>query len=286
LVEFEIGVVVGSQRSLWNLDIVAQQFRHRGTSMKRFAVAASVLSVLSISAASAYAADLAARPYTKAPPMMAAYDWSGFYIGANGGYGSSSKCWNVDNIAGAPLSPGVSEGCNRADGGLAGGQIGYRWQTGALVAGLEAQGNWADLRGSNLSAVFGPGVTNQSKIDAFGLFSGQFGYAWNNALLYVKSGVAVTDDNYKGITTGLGTAFDAGKETRAGFAAGVGLEYGFTPNWSMAVEYDHFFMFENAVTFTAVGGGALSRIDNIHQDVDLVTARINYRFGGPVVARY
>jgi outer membrane immunogenic protein len=254
--------------------------------MKRFALAASVLSVLGTSVASAYAADLAARPYTKAPPLIAAYDWSGFYVGANGGYGSSSKCWNIDNVAGVPVFPGVPEGCNRATGGLAGGQIGYRWQTGALVAGLEAQGNWADLRGSNLSTALGSDVTNQSKIDAFGLFSGQFGYAWNNALLYVKSGLAVTDDKYKGITTGLGTALDAGKETRTGFAAGVGLEYGFTPNWSLAVEYDHFFMFENDVAFTAVTGGALSRIDNIHQDVDLVTARINYRFGGPVVARY
>src|ERR1700748_131454 len=117
--------------------------------MKRLAVAASVISVLSISAASAYAADLAARPYTKAPPMMAAYDWSGFYIGANGGYGSPNTSLDIDNNFREPRSPGVAEGCNRADGGLAGGQIGYRWQTGALVAGLEAQGNWADLRGSN-----------------------------------------------------------------------------------------------------------------------------------------
>src|ERR1700720_3629558 len=99
-VRIEIGVVVGSQPSLWNLDIVAQQFRHRGTSMKRFALAASVLSVLSISAASAYAADLAARPYTKAPPMMAAYDWSGFYVGANGGYGSPRPYrWGVNIFA-------------------------------------------------------------------------------------------------------------------------------------------------------------------------------------------
>jgi outer membrane immunogenic protein len=78
---------------------------------------------------------------------------------------------------------------------------------------------------------------------------------------------------------------DAASETRVGYSAGVGLEYGFTPNWSLAIEYDHFFMIENENTFTAVGGG-LSRLDNIQQDVDLVTARINYRFGGPVVARY
>ena len=53
--------------------------------------------------------------------------------------------------------------------------------------GLEGQGNWADLNGSNVSLFF-PGFANQSGIDAFGLFTGQIGYAWNNVLLYVKGG--------------------------------------------------------------------------------------------------
>jgi outer membrane immunogenic protein len=268
---------------MWNIDIVLQQFRDRGIHMKRLVLA---VSVLGISAASALAADLPARTYTKAPLLMAAYDWSGFYVGANGGYGSASNCWNLDNVGGVPLFPGtVPEGCSRASGGVAGGQVGYRWQTGALVAGLEGQGNWADLRGSSLSNAFGAAVTNQSKIDAFGLFTGQFGYAWNNALFYVKSGLAVTSSKYQGLATATGSVFDAASQTRVGYSAGVGLEYGFTPNWSLAIEYDHFFMFENENAFTAVGGG-LSRLDNIQQDVDLVTARINYRFGGPVVARY
>src|SRR3954468_15187464 len=99
---------------------------------------ASALAGLSLAAAAtqASAADLAARPYTKAPPMIAAaYDWSGFYIGANAGYGSARKCW--DQIAG--FAPGVAEGCHDATGAVAGGQIGYRWQTGAWVFGLEAQ---------------------------------------------------------------------------------------------------------------------------------------------------
>jgi hypothetical protein len=56
--------------------------------------------------------------------------------------------------------------------------------------------------------------------------------------------------------------------------------------WSLALEYDHLFMFESDNAFTAVPGSALTRIDSIHQDVDLVTARLNYRFGGPGVARY
>lgn len=252
--------------------------------MKRLALA---VSVLSISAVSAFAADLPARTYTKAPPMMAAYDWSGFYVGANGGYGSSSNCWDLNQIGAVTLFPGnAPEGCHDATGGVAGGQVGYRWQTGALVAGLEAQGNWADLRGSSLSTALGAAVTNQSKIDGFGLFTGQFGYTWNNTLLYVKSGLAVTTDKYQGIIPATGMAFDAASETRVGYAAGVGLEYGFTPNWSLAVEYDHFFMFNNANSFTTIGASSLSRVDSIQQDVDLVTARLNYRFGGPAVARY
>src|SRR3979490_3114446 len=102
---------------------------------------------------SASAADLAARPYTKAPPMVAAiYDWSGFYIGANGGWGSARNCWDFLTPAGTFVG---AEGCHDASGGTAGGQIGYRWQTGTYVFGLEAQGNWADFKGSNVSLLPG-----------------------------------------------------------------------------------------------------------------------------------
>src|SRR3978361_2354077 len=133
-------------------------------------------------AAPAVAADLAARPYTKAPAMIAAvYDWSGFYIGANGGWGSSRSNW--DSLAPFAVGP---QGSHDADGGTVGGQIGYRWQAGTFVFGLEAQGNWADFKGSNNSTLFIPTALNSSKIDAFGLFTGQVGYAFNNALLYVK----------------------------------------------------------------------------------------------------
>ena len=130
-------------------------------------------------AAPASAADLA-NPYTKAPPPMIApvHDWSGFYIGGNGGWGSSRKCW--DSVA--PAGAFVDEGCHDATGGTVGGQVGYRWQAGTWVFGVEAQGNWADFNGSNASLAFA-GFRNQSRIDAFGLFTGQVGYAANNVLL-------------------------------------------------------------------------------------------------------
>src|SRR5437667_5266286 len=235
-------------------------------------------------AAPAAAADLAARPYTKAPPapIAAVYDWSGFYIGANGGWGSSRKCWDfVDPVLGP-----VAEGCHDATGGTAGGQLGYRWQAGTWVFGLEGQGNWADFRGSSTSLFFpGPGFSNTSKIDAFGLFTGQIGMAWNNVLLYVKGGGAVTGDRFT-VNTTLGNAVvaTAQDQTRWGGTVGAGLEFGFAPGWSAGVEYDHLFMQDKTTTFTPVVGPIFS--DRIRQDVDLVTVRVNDRWGGPVVGRY
>src|ERR1700736_537812 len=249
--------------------------------MNKFLIAASFIAVNAVSAS---AADLAARPYTKAPPPMVAaiYDWSGFYIGVNGGWGSSRKCWDFTTTTGALIAP---LGCHDATGGVAGGQIGYRWQSSAWVFGLEAQGDWADLRGSNQSLLFAP-FTNRSRINAFGLFTGQVGYAWNNALLYVKGGGAVTADRYNMTTTfGNVLAATTGDQTRWGGTVGAGVEFGFAPNWSAGVEYDHLFMGTKTTTFTDTTG-AFFTTDRIRQDVDLVTVRVNYRWGGPVIAKY
>lgn len=230
-------------------------------------------------AAPAVAADLAARPapaYTKAPIMQAAYDWSGFYIGINGGWGTSRVNWNADPFTGFA---GGDEGSHDASGGTIGGQVGYRWQMSSWVFGLEAQGNWADFKGSNLSQQF-LGQTNQTKIDSFGLFTGQIGYAWDRALFYVKGGAAVTDNKYTAFDNAGG--FDTANETRWGAVVGVGLEYAFAPGWSLGFEYDHMFMGNNDV----VSPTQNLIVDHIKQDVDLFTARVNYKFGGPVVARY
>src|SRR6202047_5221092 len=246
--------------------------------------------------APASAADLAARPYTKAPPpMMAAiYDWSGFYIGANGGWGSSRKCWNAGTFG--PFFIG-DEGCHDATGGVAGGQIGYRSQRSGWVFGLEAQGDWADLRGSQVNnAIFllTPGdVTNRSKIDAFGLFTGQVGYAWSNILFYVKGGGAVTRDVYEAITTIGGNVGARATESQWGGTVGAGLEFGFAPNWSLGVEYDHMFMGDRTIGFSSTGiipvvgpAGTLVGTDRMSQDGDVSSARISYRWGSPVVAKY
>ena len=254
--------------------------------MKRLIILAAATIAVG-AAAPAVAADLAARPYTKAPAMIPSpiYDWSGFYIGINGGGGFSHKCWDLEVNPGGPIGP---EGCHDATGGTVGGQIGYRWQAANWVFGLEAQGNWADFRGDNLSQVLvAPAFRNESRIDAFGLFTGQIGYAWNNALLYVKGGAAVTDDRYRVFAVPSGALNNATDETRWGAALGVGFEYGFAPNWSFGLEYDHLFMGSRDVTFNTLAG-VFDGTDRIRQDVDLFLVRFNYKFGGaaPLVARY
>ena len=267
--------------------------------MKKLLLGATALVAVGM-AAPASAADLGARPYTRAAPavpMMAAlYDWNGFYIGANGGWGSSRKCWDLLTRTGSFF---LAEGCHDADGGFAGGQIGYRWQAGSWVFGLEAQGDWADLTGSHVSAnpVLGLGaITNRSKIDSFGLFTGQIGYAWNSALWYIKGGAAETHDRYEDLGTLSGFAGARATETRWGGTVGVGLEYGFAPGWSIGIEYDHLFMGDRNVGLFSTGvvtglgpAGTLLVTDRIRQDVDLISARLNYHFNfgkSPVVARY
>jgi outer membrane immunogenic protein len=232
----------------------------------------------------ASAADLAARPYSKAPPpMMAAiYDWSGFYIGANGGWGSSRKCWDATTPAGVFVA---AEGCHDATGGVAGGQVGYRWQSAAWVFGIEGQGDWANLRGSNPSIVT-PAQTDRSRIDGFGLFTGQVGYAFNTVLLYVKGGGAVTADRFT-VNTTVGNVLlaSSGDQTRWGGTVGAGVEFSFAPNWSAGVEYDRLFMGNKTNAFTTPGATPF-QTDRIRQDVDLVTVRVNYRWGGPIIAKY
>jgi len=249
------------------------------------AVGAGLLSIAGFTGA-ASAADLPARSYSKAPGIVAAVnDWSGFYVGLNGGGASSHECWDLTSNNGVALANTPREGCHNATGGLVGGQIGYRWQSGNWVFGVEAQGDWANLTGSSASLTAIIPFNNQTKTDAIGLFTGQVGYAWNNVLWYVKGGVAVTDNKYSNAFTATGIQFNAASDTRWGGTVGTGIEFGFAPNWSVAVEYDHLFMGRPNITFPPTNI-AVGRADNISQGVDMGTVRVNYRFGGPVVAKY
>ncbi|XIA67860.1 outer membrane protein [Bradyrhizobium sp. TZ2] len=190
-------------------------------------------------------------------------------MGANGGWGSSRNCWDFVPVAGGV----ASEGCHDASGGTAGGLARLSLAGRHLgVRRVEAQGNWADFKGSNVS-IFAPAFRNESRVDAFGLFTGQVGYAANNVLFYVKGGAAVTSNDYRSFTVvGNALAGSTNDDTRWGGTVGAGLEFGFAPNWSAGIEYNHLFMQDRTYTFVTPAGGFFN--DRISQDVDLVTARV------------
>jgi len=231
------------------------------------------VAVFALGVTSASAADLAARPYTKAPPMMAAiYDWTGFYIGANGGGG-----WGRDRLSQATGVLNIDP-----SGGFAGGQIGYNWQNGAWVLGVEADGDWADINGSSACGV---GFACSSKTNALASFRGRIGYAVNNVLFYGTGGAgyASTRDS---ILTAAGApvagATGVFNSDRWGYAAGAGIEWGFNPNWTAKVEYMHY----GLGTETAPAGTIDVVPTNSRLNVDTVKVGVNYRWGGPAIAKY
>jgi outer membrane immunogenic protein len=150
---------------------------------------------------------------------------------------------------------------------------------------VEAQGDWADLKGSSVSLI-NQAFTIGTRTNAVGLFTGQIGYAWNAALLYVKGGAAVTNNSAFINNTVGGVGIASVSATRWGGTLGIGFEYGFTPNWSVGIEYDHLWMGNANNTFSVANPIVAGAANRIGQDVDMVTLRVNYRFGGPVVARY
>ena len=247
--------------------------------------AASVCSVL--------AADMAVRPYyTKAPPVVAVaqiYDWSGLYLGVNAGAAWSSNCWSVDDP--------FPSGCHNANGATAGGQLGYRWQAANWVFGVEGQGNWADLSGSNVSTyVNAMGATNHTKIDSFALLTAQVGYSFNNVLLYVKGGGAMVNSKYDYTSKPgdwYGNFYGSVSESRWNPTVGAGAEFAFAPNWSVGAEYNHVFMSSADQTLSCTGTysggypcGFATDAMHVKQDVDMASVRLNYRFGGPTVVKY
>jgi len=248
--------------------------------MKRILLGTIGLLVLGM-AAPALAADLPQRMPAPAPaPVMMApiYDWTGFYIGANGGYGSNRACWGNFN------GVGIAEGCNSKSGGLFGGQAGYRAQFGQFVVGAEVQGDWANLRAS-LPSVFHPGWIDSAKVTSVFLFTGQVGYAVNAALFYLKGGGAMANNNFL-VQDAVGNGLYYATSHKLGATIGVGFEYGFTPNWTVGLEYDRLMMGNSNNSFSVQSPGLAAAANSISQNIDMFTVRVNYKFGGPVVARY
>lgn len=271
---------------------------------------ALIAGLLALASSPALAADFAVKA-APVPALAAAQTWTGFYLGINGGGAWSRGCWDMNGALIFGFSPALHEGCNNSTGAVIGGQVGYRHQVGSWVFGLEAQGDWANLKGSHRSQVFDPinailpaGVSidliNTTKINAIGMVTGQVGYTIAPTLLwYVKGGAAVTDNEYKGALSLNGVALppgitnplltDSAKEIKFGGVVGTGLDWMFAPGWTIGVDYAHGFMGRRNVGFALTGTGFTvpapllapgmpTRNDSISQDFDIVTARLGYKF--------
>jgi outer membrane immunogenic protein len=251
--------------------------------MKKQLVAAALLTVVS---GSAMAADLS-RPapvYTKAPPMVPAFSWTGFYIGGNLG-GAWEHGTLTDSLFGLSFS-----GNNNAVF-IGGGQAGFNYQVSNVVFGVEGDFDWASNNNNNdNNVVLIPGV---GAIQATGndrwltTVAGRLGYAWDRVLLYGKGGGAWVGNNgftVTNVTTG-GSITTGGSSTNSGWVAGAGLEWAFVNNWTARVEYNYIGLSSKSITVPALGLLPADTFTLGSHNIQTVTVGINYLFnwGG---ARY
>jgi outer membrane immunogenic protein len=220
--------------------------------MKRVILAGvSALAVVTMMSA-ANAADLprrAAMP-VKAPVYAAPFSWTGFYLGINGG-----GAWGRSNWSAAATDFNTS-------GGMVGGTVGYNWQNGPVVFGLEGDLDWSGVKGSSTCGV---GVSCETRNDWLGTARGRIGYAFNRFMPYITGGLAV--GNVK-----ASTAAGSTDETRAGWALGGGIEANIAGPWSAKIEYLYADLGKTNCAACAVGGTDVSFHENI------VRAGLNYRF--------
>jgi outer membrane immunogenic protein len=238
--------------------------------MKKIILAS--VAVVAMSAPS-FAADLAARPYTKAPaPMVSpATNWSGFYVGAMGGYGWSNSV--SASVGGVNLGTANTDALK---GGFGGGTIGYNWQApgSQFVWGLEV-----DAAGGSIgySETFGPAVV-RDRINAMGSVTGRLGVAFDSVLLYAKGGYAWANNKVSADVAGVNVFSQT--RTHSGWTVGGGLEWMFAPAWSAKAEYMY-------ADFSKANYGAalLPPGVDVGASVHTIKVGVNYHFGwgGPAV---
>ena len=215
----------------------------------------------------------------KAPPVpIAIYDWTGFYIGVAGG-GSLGTTTHIDAATGL----GDTLGYNLR-GGLVGGTVGYNWQVSSFVFGFEGDASWVGEYGSHPDdgLAGNPAFTSFTKETWVATARGRAGYAVDNLLFYGTGGYAAAGVEAGVKDANTGALLASATSTRSGWTAGGGLEWGFAPNWSAKFEW-LYMKFDSAPLNTLVAEGSRS---SIPLDDNVVRAGINYRFGGPVVAKY
>ncbi|HKS86834.1 MAG TPA: outer membrane protein [Pseudolabrys sp.] len=218
--------------------------------MKKLLLAGVALIALGTAVASA--ADIARRQMpAKAPAYIPppVYNWTGFYVGINGG-----GAWGRSDF-----SDPLASGHFKTSGGLVGGTVGYNWQVNQVVFGLEGDVDWSDIRGSTICG----GVTSCNvRNNWLGTARGRLGYVFDRIMPYVTGGLAVGD-----IKTSIAGVGDA-RDTKAGWTAGGGIEAAIAGPWTAKVEYLH----------VDLGRGSAILGSDAKFNADIVRAGLNYRF--------
>jgi len=240
--------------------------------MKRIMQAIVAAAALITGASGTQAADLPTAPVYQ-PPLPAVvqrvYNWTGFYVGVNGGYGSGSQ--DPLNI----ITDRFDRFSHSIGGGAVGGTLGAQIQAGHVVMGLEADLDWANITGTSVTtatlggAFLGGPFNAKTSIDWESTVRARVGYANDNWLFYGTGGLALlgaktTLANVGGAAV-CGAVFTNCTPTnrQAGLALGAGVEYGFTPELSAKLEY----LYITAASLEVSSHGE-------------VRAGLNYRFGG------
>jgi outer membrane immunogenic protein len=257
----------------------------RRTSATKGVWAFGIAALLAVACPDAFAADALVRgpgpvrgPAAVAPYMTPTpcyncnyyYNWTGFYIGANVG-----GAWETGTLTDDFFRVSFS---NTRSGFIGGGQIGYNWQISPqFVLGVEWMFDGTDIRSNTDTAIVGTSVISASeKVDWIQTLAARFGWAANNWLFYAKAGGGWVHDSATLTLVVPGNIFSAtASDTRGGWLVGAGIEYGFTPNWTVRLEWDHLGL--DDLTHTGVFSGdtiILSR------RFDLLTVGLNYRFTG------
>jgi len=196
----------------------------------------------------AMAADMPVKAPAPPPPVVAT--WTGLYIGINGGGGWGHESWldNNGSPVGCAVTPPTPSTCPVSfgmSGGILGGQIGYRYQFNSVVIGIEGTANWAGLQATDsLPNASFPTLTETLQVRSLYTVTGQFGYAWNQTLLYVKGGWAGANTNWmvsSPTAVAPATPFTGSQsENNNGWTVGVGLDYKIWNNLIAGIEYDHY----------------------------------------------
>lgn len=256
----------------------------------RWAVIAASLSLLT-GTNIAVAADLPQAPPPQAaaafiPPPPPVYNWSGFYLGVNAGYGFASASAGAITTSGNAFGlngTATGTGNNDINGFLVGGTVGANFQSGQFVFGVEGDWNWADQSETqSLGCGVGCTINGTGKIEWLATFRGRFGYAFDRVLVYGTAGGAVMDgsDTITASAGGISATLLSASDTAFGWTAGGGVEVGLTENVTARAEY-LFVSAKPTLTATipaAIGGGTVTDTTTINDNI--IRAGLDFKFGG------